>query len=370
MKAKIKEPIKVRFKLLNNGNQSIYFDIYQNGARRYEFLKLYLYPETNPANRQHNKETLTKVNVLKSNRLVELTNKRCGITHNDIADKITIGDFFKSYIEKKGKRQPVTAKLASFMLKRLQAWKLDKVRFSQVDKSYCEKVINKVRLLDWADNTKRNNISYFTTMLNDAVKAGIIQTNPMNLIPRADKIKMPESKREFLTADELRRLIDAPAIKQSAITAKCAFLFSCFCGLRYSDISALRWSEIQTDGKNHFIKKEMRKTKKTIIIPLCNDAVKWLPQQTAINSDFVFAGIDMQVTNYQLKKLAKVAGIDKKVTFHVARHTFATMLLTFGADLYTISKLLGHSSVQTTQIYAKIVDKKKVDAVGLFNGKF
>ena len=64
------------------------------------------------------------------------------------------------------------------------------------------------------------------------------------------------------------------------------------------------------------------------------------------------------------------AGINKKVTFHVSRHTFATMMLTLGADLYTVSKLLGHTSVKTTQIYAKIVNKKRDDAIGLIDREF
>ena len=71
--------------------------------------------------------------------------------------------------------------------------------------------------------------------------------------------------------------------------------------------------------------------------------------------------------NRTLKSWAKRAGITKAVTLHTARHTYATMLLTKGADLYTVSKLLGHSEVATTQIYAKIVDSKKAEAVNLLN---
>ena len=74
--------------------------------------------------------------------------------------------------------------------------------------------------------------------------------------------------------------------------------------------------------------------------------------------------------NILLKPSAKAAGIDKRFSFHTSRHTFATMLLTLGADIYTVSKLLGHTNVKTTQIYAKIVNKKKDDAVSLVDNIF
>ena len=71
-----------------------------------------------------------------------------------------------------------------------------------------------------------------------------------------------------------------------------------------------------------------------------------------------------------VKDWAKAAGIEKYVTFHTARHSFATMMLTLGADIYTTSKLLGHSKIQTTEIYAKIIDKKKDEAMGLIDKFF
>jgi len=88
----------------------------------------------------------------------------------------------------------------------------------------------------------------------------------------------------------------------------------------------------------------------------------------ATATDLVFASLPTEpAMNRTLKAWAERAGIEKNLTLHTARHTYATTLLTKGADLYTVSKLLGHSEVATTQIYAKIVDKKKVDAVNLLD---
>ena len=85
----------------------------------------------------------------------------------------------------------------------------------------------------------------------------------------------------------------------------------------------------------------------------------------ANGSDFIFPLTHEGTVNDTLQHWAKVAGITKHISFHVARHTHATMMLTLGADLYTVSKLLGHKNIATTQIYAKIVDKKKEEAIGL-----
>ena len=110
-----------------------------------------------------------------------------------------------------------------------------------------------------------------------------------------------------------------------------------------------------------------QKTKIAISIPLSGEAVKQLPPKgNAKSTDKVFADlISLGRTNEILPKWAESAGIDKHLTFHVSRHTHATMMLTLGADLYTVSKLLGHKNIATTQIYAKIVDKKKEEAISL-----
>ena len=126
---------------------------------------------------------------------------------------------------------------------------------------------------------------------------------------------------------------------------------------------------IENQGKQ-FIRISMQKTKQEIIIPLSENALKWLPERHAQNDDeCVFSRLG-EYTNKGLQLWAAQAGIKKHVSYHVARHTFATMLITFGADLYTVSKLLGHTDIKVTQIYAKLVDAKKVEAVELFNGKF
>ncbi len=115
----------------------------------------------------------------------------------------------------------------------------------------------------------------------------------------------------------------------------------------------------------------MAKTRKLLYLPLSEQARRFIPSRgTKKSGDLVFDLPTFRGSNEALKHWVSKAGIDKDITFHSSRHTFATLLLTQGADLYTVSKLLGHSDIKVTQVYATIIDKKKQDAVNLLNGIF
>ncbi len=246
---------------------------------------------------------------------------------------------------------------------------------SQVDKQFS------LRFLEFLQSEyKRKNgnhiaastaTTYFLMLnaaLNAAVQKELIDENPFKKIPSRDKIHKTESKREFLTVEEVRALIATPVRSERT---KNAYLFSCFCGLRISDIRNLKWKNVHQDGEQTRLEIVMRKTKEPIYLPLSNEALRWMPKrENQSDDDFVFSVPRETHVTKVLLRWAKDAGISKHVTFHTARHTFATMMLTLGADLYTTSKLLGHTNVQTTQIYAKIVNKKKDEAVNLVNGLF
>ena len=159
-----------------------------------------------------------------------------------------------------------------------------------------------------------------------------------------------------------------PLLKQEETEAnnpytKQAFLFACYTGLRILDVTSLKWENIKEVNDNSgklYIDKEMIKTHHDIKIPLSASAMRYLPTRgKARDPALVFSHLPKQSSiNNMLKTWAKTAHVDKLVTFHVARHTFATLLLTKGADLYVVSTLLGHKDIRTTQIYAKIVDER------------
>ena len=141
------------------------------------------------------------------------------------------------------------------------------------------------------------------------------------------------------------------------------------CGLRWSDVKALTWGEVKQSGESFWIETRMVKTQQMLYLPLSQDAVALIPERNdAPDSAHVFVLPTLDCAESVIAQWVKDAGINKHITFHCARHTFATLLLTMGGDLYTTSKLLGHKNISTTQVYAKIVDEKKAQAVNLLNG--
>ncbi|MGI8670303.1 MAG: site-specific integrase, partial [Aridibacter sp.] len=200
----------------------------------------------------------------------------------------------------------------------------------------------------------------FKYVVREAYKQKLLKENPAENLR---SIKLEDTKREFLTLDELQKLAETPFHYEDL---RRACLFSALTGLRYSDIEKLIWKEIQaSDGDNFFIRFKQKKTKDNETMPLSDEAVSLLGER-GLSEEKVFSGLDYYQTKHLPDWLAKI-GITRKITFHAFRHTFATLQLTLGTDIYTVSKLLGHKNLQTTQIYARVIDEKKREAVNKIN---
>ena len=307
---RIKEPIKLRVKHLANGNKSIYLDMYMNGKRKYEFLKLYIIPEYNKSDRVRNSETLKLANAIKAQRIIELQNQSHGFKINKTSH-IKLTDYIQSVAEKKSENE-VRKTVLHAVVYHLRRYNPNDIQLSRIDKDYILGFLDYLKTAKQT-HTKKEKLLHVNTQvyyykmlrycLNYAVSEELISANPMNKIKNEEKPHKHRTEREYLTIDELRKLAQTPFYNG---LLKKAFLFSCFCGL-----------------------------------------------------------ITLGRTNEILPKWAEQAGIKKHITFHTARHTHATMLLTLGVDLYTVSKLLGHTNIQTTQIYAKLVDESKKKAIDL-----
>lgn len=371
---KIKEPVRLRAKKIANGNLSLYLDIYSKGKRTYEFLRLYLIPERNAADRMVNSAVLRAANAIKASRILEIVNKKGDIKAP--GDEILISDWIGRIIKRKtGQRSRSSINLMVRLRKHLYIYR-GEVRLKDIDRFFCMGFADYLRSAHALNSTKTLAVSTqcelfnaLSIALNEAIRVELLQKNPMCQLNANERIKKPESTREYLTPEEVRSLIRVSAANISAGDDIAAFLFCCFCGLRYSDVLALKWQNIIVKENGTEIAITMKKTHRPIAIPLSEQASSLLPSKGAPD-DNVFIFPHYAVTLKRLRKAAIKAGIKKKVTFHVSRHTFATMMLTAGADLYTISKLVGHSDIKTTQIYSKVVDTKKREAVSLLDRLF
>lgn len=245
-------------------------------------------------------------------------------------------------------------------------------RLSHIGPDFCDGFIN---YLSTARNLRANNTSrtlapatqkkiytQFESLFNKAVNAGILKTDPCKHVAASAKPRAMSSERNYLTQEELIRLKATPCHNP---IVKNAFLFSCYAGLRWSDIKTLDWQDITMNDSRWYIVKRMVKTGEWVFLPLNDTAFSFLPPRKEIG--LVFPLPTPPSANATIRAWCQVARISKKITFHCARHTFATLLFTLGADIYTTSQLLGHKSLSSTQVYARVVDEKKNRAVRLLD---
>ena len=380
----LKEPVKLRYKALKDGNQSIYLDCYVNGIREYKFLSLYLRPETSRENKLWNREQLRLANAIKAQYIIDIQNGEYGFKDRNRSRKLNFITYCEEMAaEYKANGQNSCAVLMRSAIKRMTDYKGKNITFNHIDKDFLigfiEYLNSDIRDFDKAAKDKNRKpkplsnvykealFARIMVALNKAERDGIIIKNPGKDIDRKLKPHSEQKTRCYLTLEEIQRIIETEYKPDNDI--KPAFLFCCFSGLRYSDVSKLTWKEITVSQDGYAqIETTMQKTGESITIPLSDNALKWLPEREgSLPESRIFYKLPDQVNNadVRLRTLIKKAGISKHVTFHVARHSFATLTLTYGADLYTVSKLLGHANIRTTQVYAKIVDESKRKAVNL-----
>lgn len=347
-------PVRIRFKELENGNKSIYLDIYYEKKRRYEFLKLYLIPENSSEARKQNKHTMKAADAIRAQRILEISNNRTPVTISE-KTKVLLVDWINEYKNRSIQQGKTSSEShVHSALKQLQKYN-DKARLCDVDKDFLDGFVEFMKgqkarrtKAPFARKTISHYLGIIITALNMAVDDGVLPVNPGLAIDRK-AICGEETPREYLTIDEVRKLIEVDAPRADV---KIAFLFSCFCGLRLSDVRALQWKKIIEDNGNIHLELRQKKTGRMLYLPLNKQAQAYLPRTRGSAEDGVFSLPCTATIDLQLKKWAQNAGINKNLTYHMSRHTFATMALTMGADLYTTSQLLGHADVETTQVYA------------------
>ncbi len=372
-----KSPFKLRKRKLADGREHLILDRAVDGTHKFEFLKLYLLPGDTQKIQRENARTQRQAEDTLRQRTEELLNERAAEMPQSNTTDMLLVDWFDKFAELHLQSGGRNVSSIVNTRKIIEHYRSD-VMLSQVDRQFC------LDFLDWMRNSyirkrggghlaPRTIAGYgetLRTVLNGAKKAGLITDNPWEKLALIEKPLRPESKREFLTIGEIKKIAEAecgnPMVKQ-------AYMFSCFTGLRISDIRGMKWKDITVSDGNSYVSVVMEKTQAPVLVPLSRQALKWLPEKvdTTSPNDCIFVGLPNACNlNSCIKYWAKRAGITKTLSFHTSRHTFATMMLTLGVDLYTVSKLLGHRGVRQTQIYAKIIDQRKDDAVNLVDTAF
>lgn len=370
-----KSPFKLRRRKLADGRESLFIDHTVNGKHEYEFLKLYLLPKTSEKAKRENARTIRKAEEIiieKTDAFISWKSER---VENGDKSTVLLCDFIDILIAQHKEREKNIYKEFVSVRKNLECFRPG-ARLCDVDKNFC------IDFRDWllshcSERTgkplaKRTAFGYFWLLgniLGNATRMEYIRNNPWILLESTDKMTEPPTTRGFLTLEELAMLESTPYRRENI---RNAFLFCCFCGLRISDLLNLRWDNISYSGGKMSISLVMKKTSKPVSVPLPSKASEYLPERGCSSSDaLVFADLPSQsLISRHLKEWANDAGIRRNIHFHMSRHTYGTMLMTAGVDLYTASKMMGHSDVRATQVYAKIIDSKKSEAMDLIDRVF
>jgi hypothetical protein len=364
-----KEPVRLRRRTRANGRQALYLDIYLKGRRANEYLGLFLVPERTREDRDANRQTLSLAEAIKAKRLVEIRNGQYGFKQEDNSNALFL-PFFDAVAKEKPSRK---LRWPSCRLHIVEYACGHELRIKDIDREWVEgfkKYLDSATNLDHKDcrdyqrstlslGTKGSYFGILKTCLKVASDRGLIAKNP------ADGVKgfrMADPKRVYLTMEEVKAL-DGTECRYPVL--KRAFLFSCLTGLRKSDIDKLTWSEVEQNGEFTRLVFRQKKTGGLEYLDISPQAVEYMGMrgkpQERVFSGFYFT----TAMGKHLREWAQSAGIDKHITFHSGRHTFAVIMLDLGADIYTVQKLLGHRELKTTQVYADLLDKKKQAAVSL-----
>ena len=205
-------------------------------------------------------------------------------------------------------------------------------------------------------NTATKTMKTFKTITLLGQKMGVLLHDPfMN-----HRFHIEPVNRGFLTDEEILLIANKDLGISRLELVRDIFIFSCFTGLAYIDVSNLTPDHIVTLGNKQWIMTQRQKTSvetNVLLLDIPKAIIAKYGGKTYRNGK-LFPMLTNQKTNSYLKEIADICGIKKNLTFHLARHTFATMSLSKGVPMESVSKMLGHTNIRTTQIYARITNKK------------
>jgi integrase len=376
--------VNLREKKLKNGKRSLYLDFYppiiSDGKQtRREFLSLYIFdkPKTE-LERAHNKETKLLGEIIRSKRQLDLQANPHGFVSRRRKNADFL-NFFKKYVARRQNRSQSDLETWQAVAIHLTDFCGGCCSFAQINGNFVERFRNylltcqpyRTRISKQkpnsrsaspkktlAQNTAKEYFDRFVSVVKEAREENYLSSDPT---AKVEMIKRTTPYREFLMIDELQKLAQTECDIPDNLRR--AALFSALSGLRHSDIVNLTWGNVghsPANGTSLSIK--IKKTGEQLVLPISSEARDLLGEQKE-QSGQIFEGLKYEtMTNIYIERWTKAAGIERRVTFHAFRRTFATAQITLGTDLYTVQKMLGHGDIRQTQIYAHLVDEKKREA--------
>ena len=348
--------IEIKERKLTEGKRALYLEYYETGFRKRENLHLYLLPDDAVGAAKHNRLTYNKAMEIRAERILtppvlEKENAKSEEQGNGLTWLQWCDDYIKWSVDcgncKKmiGHKNVVRKRIATYLRR------VDKKDILLKDVSKDEIC----GLFDYMRNKYRNKrqiktnggrLADYTLLLfeetvkaifNKAMREGLVKFNPVHSLNKLERFHAPDKHREYLTPEELTRFLAVEAECENERTVQLAFGLSSMTALRLGDMQHLRWCDIKMiDG-----------------VPTIS-----IIQRKSDN-----------VSKY-VRRLKEKAGIEKDLTYHCSRHTTASLAISAGADISAVKDVLGHGSITSTEVYAKVALEKKVEAVNLFNGVF
>lgn len=383
--AKVTDNPKLKQKALSDGNFSLYLDYYLGRVnvkdektgeitnkvqRKREFLHLTLLasPRT-PLERQQNKETLALAQKIRFEREQELKESMHGYRLKKDRD-INFIDYFRAYIDGYTKKdirmmQIALNRFIDFLKDTPEYNKFSfRIKPEQITRDMIEAFTEYLQSRSVGEGAK-SIYARFKKVIKYAIEHDVMIKNPCNgIIIKVDEQRL---KKEVLSQEEIQTLI-ATHYENENPNIRRAFIFCLYCGLRYCDVKDLTFENV--DFANKRLNFEQSKTKghstsSSVIIPLNEGILKLIgePQQPDNRTALIFPLPSYEMCLKALKRWVKRAGINKHISWHCARHSFAVNILNNGANIKTVASLLGHSGLKHTEKYTRAVDSLKQEAI-------
>ena len=376
---------KLGAKILSDGRESLFLDYYfgyqmvyserldkqvARKDRKREFLKLYLWqaPRT-PLERQQNKETMELAKRIRFERGQELLENVEGYRLKKKSD-INFLDYFRDYIDKYTKKD---IRMVEIALKRFIDFLNDTPEYSKYVKRIKPEQITKDMVEDFTEYLQGRSVgegaksiyARFKKVIKYAIEHDVMVKNPCTGI--SIKVDDQQLRKEVLSPEEIQQLI-ATHYEHENPNIRRAFILCLYCGLRFCDVKDLTFANV--DHSNKLLKFEQSKTKghsvsSGVVIPLNDGILKLIgePSDPDKRDEVIFPLPSYEMCLKALRHWVKRAGINKHISWHCARHSFAVNILNNGANIKTVASLLGHSGLKHTEKYTRAIDSLKEAAI-------